>query len=104
MGSDLERLLVWQVKAAGLPDPAPEYRFDPGRRWRFDLAWPVVRLACECEGATWTGGRHTTGSGFERDCEKYNQAAIMGWRVLRFTGGMIESGAALESIVKALGA
>jgi hypothetical protein len=34
MSSDLETLLAWQLKEAGLPDPVPEYRFQSGRRWR----------------------------------------------------------------------
>lgn len=69
----------------GLPEPTTEHRFHPKRKWRFDYAWPDVRLALEVEGGVWTGGRHTRGSGFLGDMEKYNAAAAMGWRVLRCT-------------------
>ena len=69
----------------GVPEPATEHRFHPKRKWRFDFAWPDVRLALEVEGGVWTGGRHTRGSGFLGDVEKYNAAAVMGWRVLRCT-------------------
>lgn len=62
----------------------PEYKFHPTRRWRFDFAKPDEKIAVECEGGVWTGGRHTRGSGFVKDTEKYNQAAILGWRVLRY--------------------
>ena len=79
-----------------------EYRFHPVRRWRFDFALPERRLAVEVEGGTWTGGRHTRGSGFEKDCEKYNQAVLLGWRVLRFTPGAIKSGEALTTIEQVL--
>lgn len=69
----------------GVPEPTTEHRFHPKRKWRFDFAWPDVRLALEVEGGVWTGGRHTRGSGFLGDVEKYNAAAVMGWRVLRCT-------------------
>ena len=52
---------------------------------------------------TWTRGRHTRGRGFTADCEKYAEAALQGWTVLRFTRQQIESGYALECAEKALG-
>jgi very-short-patch-repair endonuclease len=91
-----EELLAAQIKAAGLPDPIREYRFAPPRRWRADFAWPDQLLIVEVEGGTWTGGRHSTGSGTEADCEKYNTALCQGWRVLRVTTGQVKSGQALE--------
>lgn len=39
----------------------------------------------EIEGGVWSMGRHTRGSGFVKDMEKYNAAASLGWRVFRFT-------------------
>ena len=73
------------------------------RDWRFDFAWPDRGLAVEVEGGTWSGGRHTRGGGFEGDCEKYNAAALLGWKVLRFTGGMVESGLAAATLERAFG-
>jgi very-short-patch-repair endonuclease len=66
-----------------------EFRFHAVRRWRFDFAIPGLLLAVEFEGGAWTGGRHTRGSGFVKDCEKYNAAAVLGWGVLRFTTDML---------------
>jgi very-short-patch-repair endonuclease len=100
--SDLETTLAFHIKVAKLPAPECEYRFHPSRKWRFDFAWPEQKLAAECEGGTWTNGRHTRGVGFENDCIKYNQATINGWRVLRFTKGMIDSGTALDMVELAL--
>lgn len=61
-----------------------EYRFDEKRKWRFDFADPVSRIAIEIEGGAWTYGRHNRSEGFIQDCEKYNAAAVHGWRVLRY--------------------
>ena len=72
-------------RAAGLPEPVPEYRFAPPRRWRFDWAWPGDRIALEVEGGIWTRGRHTRGVGALGDMAKYNSAAIQGWCLLRVT-------------------
>jgi very-short-patch-repair endonuclease len=47
-------------------------------------------------------GRHVTGKGFERDARKYNRAALLGWRVLRFTASMIASGEAIRDVKEAL--
>jgi very-short-patch-repair endonuclease len=101
--SDLEDLLLWQMRAAGLPEPVREFRFAHPRRWRFDLCYPGVLLAVEVEGGVWNRGRHTRGLGFIRDCEKYNAAALDGWRVLRFTAEQIEDGSAVATIRAALG-
>lgn len=69
-----------------------EHRFDQGRLWRFDFAWPTVRVAVEIEGGTYSRrrSRHTTGSGHQSDCEKYNAAAIAGWCVLKYTSKDLE--------------
>jgi len=64
--------------------PENEYKFDPNRKWKMDYAWPIVKLFVEIEGGVWTKGRHTRGSGFIKDMEKYNRAAEMGWRLLRY--------------------
>lgn len=71
-------------KKHGLPRPFPEFRFAPPRRWRFDFAFDNL-IAIEVEGGVWTQGRHTRGAGFLADCEKYNEAAIRGWCVIRVT-------------------
>ena len=99
--SRLEATLALHMRTAGL-NPEHEFQFHPLRRWRFDFAFPSQKIAIECEGGIWTNGRHVRGSGFEKDAEKYNAAVIAGWRVLRFTGRMIQSGEALAQIEAAL--
>lgn len=84
----------------GIPEFVEEFKFHPTRKWRFDIAWPEKQIAVEYEGATWIAGRHTRGSGFAKDCEKYNSAVCLGWKVLRFTAEMVKSGEALATILK----
>ena len=64
-----------------------EFKFHPSRRWRFDfLIHPKeYKIAIEIEGGVYTQGRHTRGSGFVKDMEKYNSATILGYRVLRYS-------------------
>ncbi len=99
--SDAEEALAFQLRAMGIPFMR-EYRFHADRKWRFDFAWPTTRLALEVDGGTWSGGRHVTGSGYAADIEKANAAALAGYRVLRVTPSMVESGAALALIERAL--
>lgn len=94
-GSPLEELFALHVRAMRLPKPEREFRFDSERKWRADFAWPDIKLIVEVEGGTASGGRHVRPDGFERDCEKYNAATLSGWRVLRVTSKMINSGAAV---------
>ena len=96
--SQLEELFAVQIKLDKLPKPVRELQFADGRKWRFDFAWPEHKLAAECEGGHWSGGRHTRGSGFEADCEKYNAAILLGWQVLRYTRKMIETGQAVDQV------
>lgn len=84
-----------QCRAAGLPAPVLEFRFHETRRWRFDYAWPERLLAMEVDGGGWVQGRHSRGRGIEADCEKFAEALVRGWRVLRVTPAQVKSGAAL---------
>ena len=100
--SELEATLGMHIRGNGLPEPEREYRFHPRRRWAFDFAWPAAMLAVEVEGGVWAQGRHTRGAGFIADCEKYNEATLIGWRVLRVTGQHIDDGSAIDWIRRAL--
>lgn len=97
-----EECLKQQVKTLGLEEPEQEFRFHETRRWRFDFAWVDKKLAVEVEGGVYSGGRHTRGKGFEGDCEKYAEAALGGWSVLRFSTKQVLSGMAIKYIQKAL--
>lgn len=75
-----------------------ELRFHPVRKWRFDYANEQLKIAIEIEGGVWTGGRHVSGSGFMGDMEKYNEAVVLGWKLLRFTPEQMTKSATYETI------
>lgn len=82
--------------------PVREFRFHHERKWRFDFAFPDKKIAVEIEGGVWNAGRHNRGSGFIADAAKYNAAAILGWRVLRYATEMVESGQAIAEVLEVL--
>jgi len=103
--SDLEEIFALHVRASRLPVPEREYRFHPARRWRLDFSWPIHKVAVEIDGGTWgKKGRHTQGAGFKADCEKLNEAAILGWMVIRGDSKMVKDGSLLSFVERALGA
>jgi len=68
--------------------PEVEYEFHLYRKWRLDYAWPEEKIALEKEGLFRTGGArgvtgHTSVKGVMRDIEKYNEAALDGWLLIR---------------------
>ena len=84
---------------AGIPQPILEYKFAfPERKWAMDYAWPAQKVALEVEGGVWTKGRHTRGTGFLRDMEKYNRATLLGWRVVRCTPDTLVSVETLDML------
>jgi hypothetical protein len=85
-------------KGRGLPAPVFEYRFAPPRMFRFDVAWPEVKIAVEQEGGVWVGGRHVRGRGYLSDLEKYNLAVLLGWRVLRYSPDQMRKGVWLRDV------
>lgn len=82
--------------------PLTEHKFHDTRRWRFDYAWPEHQVALEVEGGVWVGGRHTSGAGFVKDMEKYNEAACMGWRIIRCQPRQLCSMQTVETLRRAL--
>lgn len=87
------------LRSERLPKPETEYLFDPTRRWKFDFAWPVERVAVEIHGGVYKNdkqdsskrGRHTRGKGFINDREKMNEAQLQGWIVLEICSDTIDA-------------
>lgn len=95
-----EDLFAFQVKAYRLRAPVREHRFarELGREWRFDFAWPDLRIAAEIDGGIWTGGAHGRPAAIERDMAKANDAMDLHWRVYRFTPVQVKNGDAIRRI------
>ena len=89
-------LLHWRADGYDEP-PRREYRFHDQRRWRFDFAWPDMKLAVEIQGLTRAGGAHQRIDAIGRDYNKLNAAQMMGWVVLQFSQAQVKSGEALET-------
>lgn len=92
-----EELLAFQCKAAKIKVER-EFKFHPERRWRADFLVTGHKLLIEVEGGLWVAGRHSRGAGMQKDMEKYNAAALLGYRILRFSPDMVKSGEALKYI------
>ena len=86
--SYLEGLFEGSIQRHQLPEPVREYPF---RGWRFDFAWPDLKIFVEIDGGTYNGGHHVSPIGYERDCKKSNQAQLEGWVVLRADRNMANS-------------
>jgi len=88
MPRNLKKLvMIMEMDNSCYIDRVREHRFHPVRKWCFDVAYPKHLIALEYEGIFSGNGksRHTTLTGYTKDCEKYNMAVNMGWRVYRIT-------------------
>ena len=83
-------LFLWRV-AQG-PPLEREFRFHPERKWRADFAHVAIRTLIEVEGGIFRlgAGRHNRGAGYAKDAEKYLEAVLAGWTVLRLTERQLE--------------
>ncbi len=103
-GSGLEDLLLAQIRAVGLPEPARQAKLLPDRKFLWDFAWKDHRLAVEVQGGVFLPkSGHNTGTGITRDCEKLCLIVVEGWRCLLVTGAQVRSGAALTWIERLIG-
>ena len=101
--TDLESLLLLQLRDAGLPEPKLEYQFHPKRKFRADMCWSEYLVIAEINGMTHVASRgHTSWAGLHRDFEKQNQAQLMGYRYFEFDREMIEDGTAIKTICEAM--
>ena len=68
----------------------------PGRKFRWDFV--VDKLAVEIQGGTWISGGHTTGKGYQRDCEKMQLVILEGYTPVFFTTQDVLEGRAIQMI------
>lgn len=79
-----EQLLFKLLNEAYPGQWVSEHKGIVGRKYRFDCANPVKKIAIEIEGGLWLQGRHNRPLGMIQDMEKYNAAIVDGWKVLRY--------------------
>lgn len=95
--SEGELILMRDLRALGIGFEH-EYKFHSTRKWRADFLISDTKILIEVEGGIWSGGRHTRGTGYIGDMEKYNAAAVLGFQVLRFSTQQVKSGLAVQQI------
>jgi very-short-patch-repair endonuclease len=108
---DWEGVLAFQIRSVlaplGFPLPVgrgfgndQQFQFASPlqRKFTVDYAWPNERLLVEVQGGLWVGGAHARGWGVERDCEKAQLMALLGYTLIPVTEKDIRSGRALELI------
>lgn len=103
--SNKEASLLFYMKALGggkIPSPSKQYKFHPTRKFQFDFAWVDKKVAVECDGGRYQfgGGRHSSPG----DYDKLNEAAILGWKVIRFLNEQIDKDPSkcVDTIIRAL--
>jgi very-short-patch-repair endonuclease len=81
-----------------------EFRFHPERKWRADFAHLESRTLIEIEGGLHVqgGGRHNRAAGFIADAEKYVEAFLAGWNVVRLTKAQITA-PTVERLIRRVG-
>lgn len=90
------RQIIDYFERNGIPAPFFEFEFLPGRKFRFDMAWVLYKVALEIEGGIYgsngkrckackqpIGGAHRSVPGILRDIEKSNLAQLNGWIYMR---------------------
>jgi|SRR6266850_7003247 len=97
MQTEAQILLAVHLAELGIKT-VPEYRFDPERQFRFDLADLEHRIGFECNGH-WQG-KH--GAGWSEGAEKINLAQMQGWKVLVFHNRDVLTGRAKQFIAEHL--
>jgi len=101
--SELEAHMLWLLHDAGLDkDFEREVRLLPGRKFSFDFASRLYRIAIEVQGGTFQNMGHSTGLGIRRDYEKSNLAQVEGWIVLHFDASMLDNGEAISMVQRAI--
>ena len=90
--SRLESKFLFLWRLAGGPPLEREVKFHASRRWRADFAHTASRTLIEIEGGIFLpgGGRHSRGAGYAKDAEKYLEAVLAGWTVIRLTERQLE--------------
>lgn len=80
--------------------PITGHKFHPVRQWRFDFAWVEHKLAIEIQGY---GEGHNSYNGMKTDYEKFNEATLMGWRILFYMAHHINDPVHRRTMINQIG-
>ena len=87
------KFMLGAILRAECREVITEFKFSDERKFRADYYVPELNLLVEYEGiyfapdnGRYTGAsRHLNLKGYSTDCEKYNLAQILGYKLLRYT-------------------
>jgi hypothetical protein len=87
--------LLMLLRAAGLPEPTPQYEvaLTATRSVHLDFAWPEMKVYCEFDPYKWHGGRDK----YLRDSNRRLQLDHLGWYGVSVTDDELDSGARLAT-------
>jgi very-short-patch-repair endonuclease len=87
--------LLQVLRAAGLPEPVPQFRvaLSKTRTARLDFAWPDEKVYCEFDPYKWHGGRDR----YLHDTTRRLQLEMLGWRGVPVTDDELDSGGKLAT-------
>jgi hypothetical protein len=90
-----EMRLLQLIRAAGLPEPVPQFRvaLSPTRNARLDFAWPDEKVYCEFDPYKWHGGRDHYMYGATRRL----RLEALGWHGVPVTDDELDSGGRLAT-------
>ena len=75
--------------------PKSEFPNNPKRMWVFDRIFPDFKLIIEIDGGIWIAGAHGHPVDITRNMTKQNDAALLGFQLLRFTPREAKNGHAI---------
>ena len=95
--SEVEELLAQHLKEKEIKFER-ERRIIPQRKFKWDFV--IDELAIEVQGGIWKGSRggHTSGKGYQRDCEKMQLLVLEGYTPVFFTSDDVRKGRAIKWI------
>lgn len=96
--SPQESSLRWVLVTAGVPSPRPQFVVkdgDGGFVARLDLAWPLLLVGVEYDGA-----HHRHPHQHRRDLERHNRLRSCGWCVLQVDAAQLHDEQRLVSLVR----
>lgn len=111
--SVLELAFKAEWKRLGGEQLLEEVQFHQTRRWRFDFVHEASKTVIEIDGGSkgffkkdkyglsrWVSGRHQSADGYQSDCDKLNEATLMGYKVFRLTGKMSADSQLIKRIIE----